>query len=305
MKLVTYLRDGSETVGALHDGKVLALAAAAQALGTGTLPGTLIELIASGKSGFDTAKRTLAAARGDDHAATLWLPVAGTKLFAPLPHMRKNVFCVGRNYKAHIEEGARSYGKEPEFPKVPEFFSKPPTSVIGNDDEIELDTRCTQKLDYEVELAMVIGAQSCNLTVEGALDAVFGYTIVNDVSARDLQRAHGQWFKGKALNTFCPIGPCIVTADEFGDPSGHRISLRVNGATRQDSDTSDLLFNCQQILVSLSVGMTLEPGDIIATGTPSGVALGMTPQKWLTDGDVVEAEVAGIGVLRNKVRKIA
>jgi 2-keto-4-pentenoate hydratase/2-oxohepta-3-ene-1,7-dioic acid hydratase in catechol pathway len=133
---------------------------------------------------------------------------------------------------------------------------------------------------------------------------VFGYTIVNDVSAREVQKAHGQWFKGKSFDTFCPIGPCIVTADEFGDPSGHQLVLKVNGAVRQDSNTSDMLFNCPQIVASLSAGLTLEPGDTIATGTPSGVALGMTPQAWLQDGDVVELEISGIGVLKNKVRRI-
>ena len=129
-----------------------------------------------------------------------------------------------------------------------------------------------------------------------------GYTIVNDVSARDLQTRHGQWFKGKGLDTTCPIGPWIVTKDEFGDPSGHRITLRVNGVTRQDSNTADMLFDCAAIVASLSEGLTIEPGDIIATGTPSGVALGMSPQQWLKDSDVIEAEIAGIGVLRNRVR---
>ncbi len=301
MKLVTYLKDGRETLGALHGDKVLALAAAAQVIGTGVLPQTMLELITGGKSALGIAKKTLAVAGADSRVAALWTPLAGTRLRAPLPNMRKNVFCVGRNYKAHIEEGARAHGREVMFPKVPEFFSKPPTAIIANDDAIRLDARHTQQLDYEVELAIVIGTQCRDLTIEGALDAVFGYTIVNDVSARDAQRAHGQWFKGKAFDTFCPIGPCIVTADEFGDPSGHRLSTRVNGAIRQDSNTSDMLFDCTHILTSLSAGVTLEPGDVIATGTPSGVALGMTPQQWLKDGDVVEAEVEGIGVLRNRV----
>ena len=140
-----------------------------------------------------------------------------------------------------------------------------------------------------------------NLTPANAMKAIFGYTIVNDVTARDAQTAHGQWFKGKSFDTYCPIGPVVVTADEFGDPSGHRITLRVNGETRQDSNTSDLLFDVPAILTHLSASLTLEPGDVIATGTPSGVALGMDPQKWLNVGDVVEAEVEGIGVLRNRI----
>lgn len=301
MKFVTYSAGGAEKTGILEGTRVFDLNAAAAAAGK-SLPAALIDLIAAGAPALETAKQVLATARDK---AELWTDASRVKLLAPIPHMRKNVFCVGRNYKAHIEEGARARGAAPVFPPVPELFSKPPTSVIGNDDEIEYDTRHTKQLDYEVELAIVIGPRCKNLTTANALDAVFGYTVVNDVSAREVQRAHGQWFKGKSMDTYCPIGPCIVTKDEFGPPSGHRITLRVNGQTRQDSTTSDLLFSCEQILESLSAGITLEPGDIIATGTPSGVALGMTPQAWLQDGDVVEAEVEGIGVLRNKVKQVA
>jgi 2-keto-4-pentenoate hydratase/2-oxohepta-3-ene-1,7-dioic acid hydratase in catechol pathway len=199
----------------------------------------------------------------------------------------KNVFCVGQNYKKHIEEMSRARGVEVKFPKKPTFFSKPPTSIIGDGDDISFDRSVTQRVDYEVELAIVIGRQTKNVSVAEAMDSVFGYTIVNDVSARDLQEAHGQFFKGKALDTFCPIGPCIVTADEFGAPEqGRRLTTSVNGVIRQDSTTSDLLFTCAEIVSSLSQGMKLEEGDIIATGTPSGVAQGMTPPGWLNHGAV-------------------
>ena len=184
---------------------------------------------------------------------------------------------------------------------MPEFFSKPRTTVVGHEAGVLRHAAHTQKLDYEVEFAIVIGKTVTNLTPANAMKAIFGYTIVNDVTARDAQTAHGQWFKGKSFDTYCPIGPVVVTADEFGDPSGHRITLRVNGETRQDSNTSDLLFDVPAILTHLSASLTLEPGDVIATGTPSGVALGMDPQKWLNVGDVVEAEVEGIGVLRNRI----
>jgi 2-keto-4-pentenoate hydratase/2-oxohepta-3-ene-1,7-dioic acid hydratase in catechol pathway len=187
---------------------------------------------------------------------------------------------------------------------VPEFFRKPRPTVIGNDDEIRLAPKVTQKLDYEVELAMVIGPGGRDIGAANAAGHIFGYTIVNDVSARDLQQAHGQWFKGKGLDTCGPLGPWIVTADEFGPSSGHAIMLRINGETRQSSTTSDLLFGCETILEHLSKGMTLDAGDIVATGTPSGVALGMVPQPWLKDGDVIEAEIEGIGVLRNIVRAV-
>jgi len=197
----------------------------------------------------------------------------------------KNVFCVGQNYKKHIEEMSKARGVEVKFPKKPTFFTKPPTSIVGDGDAISFDRSVTQRVDYEVELAIVIGRQTKNVTVAEAMDRVFGYTIVNDVSARDLQEAHGQFFKGKALDTFCPMGPCIVTADEFGPPEqGRRLITTVNGVTRQDSTTTDLLFSCAEIVSSLSQGMTLDVGDVIATGTPSGVAQGMTPPGWLKHG---------------------
>jgi 2-keto-4-pentenoate hydratase/2-oxohepta-3-ene-1,7-dioic acid hydratase in catechol pathway len=151
-------------------------------------------------------------------------------------------------------------------------------------------------------LAFVVGCRVKDIAVADALDAIFGFTIVNDVTARDLQVSHGQWFKGKGLDGSCPMGPWIVTADEFDVRRGHRISLRVNGEQRQDSNTSDMLFDCAQILSSLSGGMTLEPGDVVATGTPAGVGMGLEPQQWLKPGDVIEADIEGIGVLRNTVR---
>jgi 2-keto-4-pentenoate hydratase/2-oxohepta-3-ene-1,7-dioic acid hydratase in catechol pathway len=200
----------------------------------------------------------------------------------------KNIFCVGQNYKKHIEEMSQARGVEVKFPKKPTFFSKPPTSIIGDGDFIAFDRSVTQRVDYEVELAVVIGRRTKNVGVAQAMDHVFGYTIVNDVSARDVQEAHGQFFKGKALDTFCPIGPCIVTADEFGAPEqGRRLTTTVNGMIRQDSTTSDMLFSVAEIVSSLSQGMTLEEGDIIATGTPSGVAQGMTPPGWLKHGAIV------------------
>ena len=301
MKLVTYEAGLEQRLGLWDDRKgILDVAQAGRRLLRRDLPQDMLSFIEAGSSALDAARDVLEAARQD-----AWIASAGVKLCAPIPRMRKNIFCVGRNYKLHIEEGARLRGIPATFPKLPEFFSKPPTAVIGSDDDIELDSRATQQLDYEVELGMVIGRRAKNLTEANALEAVFGYTVVNDVSARDAQFAHGMILKGKAMDTFCPIGPCIVTADEFGSPSGHRLTAKVNGAIRQNSNTSDLLFSCQQILMWLSRGLTLEPGDMIATGTPSGVAFGMNPQAWMQDGDVCEVEVEGIGILRNTVRKTA
>lgn len=179
------------------------------------------------------------------------------------------------------------------------------TTVIGDGEQIELDNDVTKKLDYEVELAIVIGRTCKNVSAANVADVIFGYTIVNDVTARDLQMDHGQWLKGKALDTTCPMGPVIVTADEFGDPAGHELELLVNGELRQSSSAGDMLFDCARIVESLSTGLTLHPGDVIATGTPSGVALGLNPQPWLKGGDVVEARISGIGSLRNTVHDVS
>jgi len=302
VKLVTFVVNGSERLGVWSEPRgVLDLNAAAQSLLGRALPADMQSFIAAGPDALTSAREVLAAATKSPQAK--WLGIDAVKLAAPIPRPRKNVFCVGRNYKAHIIEGARARNREVVFPPVPEFFSKPPTTVIGHDDEIHLDTRYTKQLDYEIELAIVIGKRCRDLSADAAPGAIFGYTIVNDVSAREVQQAHGQWFKGKGFDTYGPMGPCIVTADEFGNPSGHRMVLTVNGETRQDSNTSDLLFGVPEIVQSLAGGMTLEPGDVIATGTPSGVALGMTPQKWLQDGDVIVADIEGIGKLRNRVRK--
>ena len=298
MKFVTFKAGSEERLGILDDNKgVLDVVKAGKAMVGRDLPGNMLSFIAAGDAALADARKLLDAKEG-------WMPLASVKLMAPIPHYKKNVFCVGRNYKLHIEEGARARGVPVSFPPVPEFFSKPPTTVIGNGDDIQWDSRCTQQLDYEIELGIVIGRKTRDISEANAPSAVFGYTIVNDVSAREVQKAHGQWFKGKSFDTFAPIGPCIVTADEFGDPSGHQLVLKVNGEVRQDSNTSDMLFNCRQIVASLSIGLTLEPGDTIATGTPSGVALGMEPPAWLKDGDTVELTITGIGTLTNKVRKI-
>lgn len=298
MKLVTYRSGDALRLGALDEALgVLDLGKAAAGAGK-SLPDTLRGLIEAGEGALATAREVLEAARGKGE---LWQALGSVKLATPLPGARKNVFCVGQNYKLHIEEMARSRGHEPRFPKVPTFFSKPPTTIVGTEDNVERHAKHTNKLDYEVELAVVIGKGGRNIPADKALDHVFGYTVVNDVTARDAQVDHGQYFKGKSYDTFCPIGPCITTKDEFGAPGGHRLTLRVNGQTRQDSNTSDLLFGVPEIIESLSGALTLEPGDIIATGTPSGVASGMKEPGWLKTGDVVEAEVEGVGTLRNRI----
>jgi 2-keto-4-pentenoate hydratase/2-oxohepta-3-ene-1,7-dioic acid hydratase in catechol pathway len=232
------------------------------------------------------------------------LALADVDLLAPvIPH--KNVFCVGRNYLAHAEEGARAAGVELKLPDVPTFFTKAPTAIANPGQTLELSAAVTQQWDWEAELAVVIGTRCKDVSEEHALDVVFGYTCVNDVTARDLQRAHVQWFKGKSLDDSCPMGPAIVEASEVGDPQNLKICLRLDGKTMQDGNTANMIFNVRKIIASLSRGMTLEPGDVIATGTPDGVGFAMTPPQFLADANVMEVEIEKIGVLRNAVHMIA
>jgi 2-keto-4-pentenoate hydratase/2-oxohepta-3-ene-1,7-dioic acid hydratase in catechol pathway len=173
--------------------------------------------------------------------------------------------------------------------------------VIGPADDISWNPALTQQVDWEAELGVVIGVGGRDIDRASAMLHVFGYTVINDISARDLQAAHGQFFKGKSLDTFCPMGPVVVTADEFGDPQNKRVTLRINGVEKQNGTTADMIFPVDQTIAILSLGCTLEPGDIISTGTPDGVGMGRTPQEWLTVGDLMETEVEGIGVLQNRV----
>jgi 2-keto-4-pentenoate hydratase/2-oxohepta-3-ene-1,7-dioic acid hydratase in catechol pathway len=295
MKLVTYRSGGEARLGVLDGARVIDLQRAGEAAGK-RLPSDMRAFIALGEAGLDDAETALRSGAG--------VTSGEPRLAAPLQNLRKNVFCVGRNYREHIIEGARARGREVRFPELVELFSKPPTTVIGHEDDVRWDPRATQQLDYEVEFTFVMGRDGRDIPASRAYEYIYGYTVGNDISARDAQAAHGQWFKGKSMDTFCPLGPCLVPRRYLPDPQNVRLTLRVNGDTRQDSNTSDMLFDIPSIVEQLSIGLTLELGDIVLTGTPSGVALGMSPQAWLKDGDVVEAEVEGIGVLRNRVVEI-
>jgi len=261
------------------------------------IPGysSLLELI---QAGPDVWRRG-ASASGADSGRTF--NAADIRWHAPLPRPAKNVFCLGRNYAEHVREATKARGQDFKLPAHPIFFTKTPTTVIGPYDEIVWDQSVTQQVDWEAELAVVIGTGGKNIPRANAMAHVFGYTVINDVSARDLQAAHHQFFKGKSLDTFCPMGPVIVSADEFGDPQNKAVKCRVNGVGKQNGTTADMIFPIDQTIEVLSRGCTLEPGDIIATGTPDGVGMGRTPQEWLQVGDVVETEVEGIGILKNKV----
>lgn len=228
------------------------------------------------------------------------IPLSEIALVAPV-RPRKNVFCVGRNYLDHANEIARARGTELRLSSVPTFFTKAPTAIAGPEATLEFSPLLSDEYDWEAELAVVIGERCRDVSEEHALDVVFGYTCFNDVTARDLQRAHQQWFKGKSLDHSAPIGPWIVDAAEVGDPQHLAIELRVNGETKQRSNTSRMIFDVRRIIASLSQGLTLEPGDVIATGTPDGVGMARTPPEFLRDGDVMEVEIERIGVLRNAV----
>ena len=262
-------------------------------------PATLPDLIRSGPDAWRRLADRLDRAKPADYSGALHRS-GDIRWHAPIPKPAKNIFCLGLNYASHVQETSKP-GRQPKVPDRPVFFTKAATTVNGPYDPVRWDRSATEQVDYEVELAVVIGVDGRNIARDRAARHIFGYTIVNDVSARDLQFAHGQWFKGKSLDGFCPMGPLVVTADEFGDPRNKRLSLRVNGELRQNASTRDMIFGVDAIVESLSRGMTLEAGDIIATGTPEGVGLGRTPPEYLKDGDVMEAEIEGIGTLRNQL----
>lgn len=228
------------------------------------------------------------------------------QLTAPIPNPRRNVFCVGKNYHAHAQEfsksGFDSSAKEGEdAPPFPVVFTKAPSTVVGPRDAVESHSAVTSQLDYEAELAVVIGKGGRGISKADALKHVFGYTVVNDVTARDLQKKHRQWFLGKSLDTFCPMGPWIVSADEV-DVANLQVRCWINGELRQDANTADLIFDVPTLIETISAGIELQPGDVIATGTPVGVGIGFTPPKFLQPGDVMRIEIEGIGTIENTVR---
>jgi 2-keto-4-pentenoate hydratase/2-oxohepta-3-ene-1,7-dioic acid hydratase in catechol pathway len=219
----------------------------------------------------------------------VWLP--------PIGHPPKNILCVGRNYADHVREISASIGAGTDMPTLPAVFTKPHTTLTGHRSTVTVDPAWSTSIDYEGELAVVIGRTCRNVRASEALDCVFGYSILNDMTARDRQRMHTQWFLGKSHDGFAPMGPFIVTADEIPDPQQLRLQTRANGELRQDASTSDMIFPVATIIETLTEVMTLEPGDIIATGTPSGVGQGFDPPRFLESGDKVEIAVDRIGSL--------
>ncbi|MCD6263310.1 fumarylacetoacetate hydrolase family protein [Candidatus Bathyarchaeota archaeon] len=316
MRLLTFKRGGYLGLGCLLGGEVLDLNRAFERhLGDsfkdieGPFNLDMLSLLDLGSRGLEEARKALSGAealkRGGEaqrlYEEEVLLKLEEVEVKAPIPRPRKNIVCLGLNYVEHVEEARkRRGGSDLSLPEVPVFFTKAPTSVIGPYDDV-IYPRATSQLDYEVELALVLGRRGKYISRGEAYDYIAGYMVFNDVTARDLQRRHRQWFRGKSLDTFSPMGPYIVTSDEIADPMNLEMGLKVNGETRQRSNTGNMIFKPPEILEVLSAGMTLEPGDVIATGTPSGVGMARGPEGLLKPGDVVEAWIEGIGALRNRV----
>lgn len=293
MRLVTFSDDKGVRVG-VHDpasGTIVDLSAGTR------LPREMTGFIALGKSGLARARRAVRSGEGR-------VPAATVKLLAPIPRPAKNVLCVGKNYHDHAQEfqasGVDATGKEV-VPEVPIIFTKWPNSVIGPGEPIPSGNDYTDSTDYEGELGVVIGEGGRGISRKDAYDHVYGYTIINDVSARTLQNRHRQWFLGKSLDGYCPMGPCILTADEVKDAGKMHLTTKVNGELRQDALVSQLIFDIPALIETISRVMRLEPGDLIATGTCAGVGIGFNPPVYLKKGDTVAITIDPIGTLENPV----
>lgn len=312
MKLVTYRYQGEQLLGGLIEDGVVPLVRALAAQATArpvppgeaevAIPGDMVQFLEAGERGLSAARAAIAyvagvvasgarprGPRGED----LLVPLAEVELLAPVPRPGK-VLCIGLNYRDHAVELSL------QLPDRPLLFSKYANAIVGPGAPIMLPP-ISQKVDYEAELAVVIGRRAKGVGVAEAMDYVAGYSLINDVSARDVQFGDGQWVRGKTFDSFAPLGPALVTKDEVPDPHSLRIALRVNGRTMQDSSTSNLVFGVPELVAFLAQAITLEPGDVIATGTPPGVGHNRKPPVYLQPGDEVEVEVEGIGVLRNPV----
>ncbi len=278
MKLVTYVTDAGPRVGCIDDGEVVPTPGIPDIINLFYDPSLEHSIEAALKGRIDAQ------------------PLNEVELLAPIPRPTK-IIAIGLNYRDHAEETGQK------LPKAPILFSKPPTAVIGHESNIIIPDGASQ-VDYEVELGVVMGKGGRNIPVELALDYVGGYTVFNDISARDYQFRDGQWFRGKSFDTFAPMGPCLTLPDQIPNPQELKMQLRLNGKTRQKSSTANMVFSVAELIADISQVMTFEPGDVIATGTPSGVGFKVKPKPiFLQDGDLVEAEIEGIGILRNPVIK--
>jgi 2-keto-4-pentenoate hydratase/2-oxohepta-3-ene-1,7-dioic acid hydratase in catechol pathway len=300
MRLATFRDDAGIRLGIERDGQLIDLTPAATLTGVELPAGATSDMLALIAAGPETLSQ-IAALAEIAPAGTL-LALDDVEALAPIPRLRKNIFCVGRNYAEHAAESFRAVGREVKLPSAPNIFTKAVTAVSGPSADIPYDASVSTQLDWEVELGVVVGRGGRHIAREEALTHVFGYTVINDISARDIQNRPGmQWFLGKSLDGSCPMGPVIVTADEIPDPQALTLRLTVNGAVKQEDATAHMLFDVAAILAEISRFLTLEPGDIIATGTPAGVGFARTPPEFLQPGDMMETTVEGIGTLRNRI----
>ncbi|HEX4253064.1 MAG TPA: fumarylacetoacetate hydrolase family protein [Pseudonocardia sp.] len=293
MKLVTFSTGTAHRVGVVDDGtNEVRDVSAALPDGAG-----MLEVVGRWAELGPALAREAARAEGQ--------PLGSVTLLAPIPVPRRNVFCVGKNYRDHVLEFGRSGYDQPDrsqdLPEYPVVFSKATTSVTGPFDDILSHAGVTSELDYEAELGVIIGPGGRGITRAEAFDHVWGYTVIDDFTARDLQRNHRQWLLGKSLDTHCPMGPYAVTANEVADVTALRVESRVNGEPRQSAPVKDLIFDIPELIATISAGITLLPGDIIATGTPAGVGIGFDPPRFMVAGDVIEVTVTGLGTQRNRV----
>jgi 2-keto-4-pentenoate hydratase/2-oxohepta-3-ene-1,7-dioic acid hydratase in catechol pathway len=304
MKLLTYKTQDSDEqrLGFIHNNQVIDMEDFGE-ISNFPLPSTMLEFI---DMGFELVEELNDMITETEPAflEEIAYEMDEVTFLAPIPKPRKNIIGIGLNYTEHVAESARTLDTTGKLPQKPIIFSKPPTTVTATNTNIIKNTKLTSQLDWEVELAVIIGKKGKYVPKDNAMDYVFGYTVINDISARDCRR-EGQWIVSKGQDTFAPMGPILVTKDEIENPHNLNLSLKVNGIEKQNSNTKFLLFDINDLIEDLSVVFTLEPGDIIATGTPAGVGAGRNPQEWLHDGDVIEATVEGIGTIVNTVREIS
>ena len=302
MKLLTYkTQDTEPRLGFIHNNQVIDMEDFGE-ISNFPLPNDMLDLI---DMGFEIIAEIteMISETPENFFEEICYEMNEVTILAPIEKPRKNIIGIGLNYTEHVAESARTLDTTGKLPQKPIIFSKPPTTVTATNTEIIKNTKLTEQLDWEVELAVIISKKGKYVAKEDALDYVFGYTVINDISARDCRR-EGQWIVSKGQDTFAPMGPILVTKDEIENPHNLNLSLKVNGVEKQNSNTKFLLFNINDLIEDLSIVFTLEPGDIIATGTPAGVGAGRNPQEWLYDGDVVEATVEGIGTIVNTIKEI-
>jgi len=294
MYFVTYQYNGLSEAGLLTENskKVTPITVLGKLMGC-DLPVALIDFIPMATKELLLDIRQIMTENPD-----LGIELSHIKLLAPIPKPPRNIFCIGKNYADHAKE-IKNIPSMGEIPEYPIYFSKLPTSITGPETTILSHANITEKIDYEVELAVIIGKKGTNISKLNAEEYIFGYTIANDISARDLQKKHSQWFKGKSLDTFCPLGPWVIHKESLPLPFDIALICRVNGDVRQHSTTGNMIFDIPTIISDLSQGLTLLPGDIILTGTPAGVGFARNPPEFLKHGDVIESEIEKIGLLKN------